>query len=101
MNDSSKEKSQSDLKPEDRVEKPPDVTNVTDGDKKSEESNFDPEECNAVESKEETVRHEESSGSGDSPVCKSSDSDEQNSETSSGDSLRSTDETRPILNSHT
>ena len=89
------------MKPEDRVEKLPDATNVTDGDKKSEESNFDPEECDAVETKEETVRHEGSSGSGDSPVCKSSDLDRQNSETSSGDSLRSSDETRPILNSHT
>jgi sugar lactone lactonase YvrE len=101
VNDSGKEMSQSDLKPEDRVEKLPDAMNVTVDDKMSEESNFDPEECDAVENKEETVRHEESSGSGDSPVCKSSDLDRQNSETSSGDSLRSSDETRPILNSHT
>ena len=77
------------------------MTNVTADDEKSEESNFDPEESDTAENKEETVRHEGSSGSGDSPVYKSSDSDGQNSETSSGDSLRSTDETRPILNSHT
>ena len=91
----SKDNTQGDVKQEDKA---PDMNGATD---ESEKLKSDTEECEKTdaEKKEETVGEEEGSESSDSPECKSLDSDEQTSETSSGDSLRSSDETRPILTS--
>ena len=92
----SKDNTQGDVKQEDKA---PDMNGATD---ESEKLKSDAEECektDAEKNEEETVREEEGSEASDSPECKSLDSDEQTSETSSGDSLRSSDETRPILTS--